>query len=477
VSRKTLLAIGIQLAADDVSEEPFESKASLLDWDIVLFRPAIRTFYSQYGQKHLGKPSLDDTSSFRLKDACEHWRREIKQAFDTGKTVVVFLSEVEEVYVQTGEKQFSGTGRNRLVTQLVSPYSNYSSLPLTLSPINATGSFMKLTPKGAEAIAPFWSEFEESSEYKVMLTAPNIPACIETRDGAKAVGALYRSKTSSGALVLLPDVDFLPEGFVAPSGNAWTKEAQAFAGRLVSSIVALDAALRESSEVTPEPAWAAAPEYSFTTESDLRASLLDAERRVEKAQLEKEALLDSVKSAGRLRALLYEKGKLLELVIIEALRILGFSAAPFKEGLSEFDVVFECPEGRLVGEAEGKDTKAINVDKLRQLAMNLHEDLQRDEVSSPAKAVLFGNGFRLSPPAGRSPAFTEKCISAARSSNTALVSTSDLFTVTRLLLESADPEYSYACRRAILEGVGPVTFPDRPDRASALEIKAQKPSD
>jgi hypothetical protein len=48
-------------------------------------------------------------------------------------------------------------------------------------------------------------------------------------------------------------------------------------------------------------------------------------------------------------------------------------------------VVFESEEGRLIGEAEGKDNKAINVDKLRQLSMNIHEDIQREEVTTPAK--------------------------------------------------------------------------------------------
>ena len=56
---------------------------------------------------------------------------------------------------------------------------------------------------------------------------------------------------------------------------------------------------------------------------------------------------------------------------------MGFVASPYKEANSEFDVVFESAEGRLLGEAEGKDSKAISVDKLRQLVMNIHEDLQR----------------------------------------------------------------------------------------------------
>lgn len=106
---------------------------------------------------------------------------------------------------------------------------------------------------------------------------------------------------------------------------------------------------------------------SSSAPSALRVQLLEAERDVEKAQKNKERIAEELRSAGAIRALLYEKGKPLEHAIIEALRLLGFTAASFKESDSEFDVVFESGEGRLIGEAEGKDNKAVNIDKLRQL--------------------------------------------------------------------------------------------------------------
>ncbi len=164
------------------------------------------------------------------------------------------------------------------------------------------------------------------------------------------------------------------------------------------------------------------------------------------------------------RALLYEKGKPLEAAIIEALRTLGFTASQFKDSDSEFDVVFECTEGRLIGEAEGKDTKAVNIDKLRQLSMNIHEDLQREDVDAPAKPVLFGNGFRLQAPLERGDPFTEKCHSAAATSSTALVATADLFAPVQYLLWACDIDYAAKCRQALLTSTGRVKFPASPER-------------
>jgi len=323
---------------------------------------------------------------------------------------------------------------------------------------------MKLSGHGSENIAAFWAEFETVSQYQVILTAANVPACIVTRTGDKPVGAQFRSKNSSGTLLLLPDIDFYPKDFTKEKAGKqhWTPAANQFAARMVGAIVALDKALRSSVEVTPEPAWAESANYSLGTESKLRLHLLEAEQQLEVAQRRKESIVEELLSAGSLRGLLFEKGKPLENAIIEALRILGFNAAPFHDSTSEFDVVFESEAGRLIGEAEGKDTKAVNIEKLRQLSMNIHEDLQREDVTKPAKPVLFGNAFRLQALNQRADPFTEKCHSAAASTSTALVFTPDLFFPVQYLIAKEDEDYALSCRVALLSATGRVVFPSPP---------------
>lgn len=460
---KKILTVGLELASNTTVMEAFDSKTSMLDWDLILFKPDISSgIYS--ADNYQGKPSLSESASFLLKENCEHWRREIKQAVDSGKNVFIFLSSINEVYVDTGKRNYSGTGRNRATTRLVELYSNYEMVPLDLKPVSTNGKAMKLSTLGAEILAPYWNAFAESSSYSVLLDESIPGICLTTRIGDKPVGAIIRGK-HSGALVLLPDIDFYADDFLEEDDEEeakWTAKAEQFAMRLLSAVINLDKALKSTTEITPEPPWAAESRYLLIQERTLRQKLLEAERRVEDAQREKETLQDEVRVAAKPRSLLYEKGKPLEAAIVEGLKILGFTAAPFKDGTSEFDVVFECAEGRLLGEAEGKDTKAVNVDKLRQLAMNVHEDLQREEVTAPAKAVLFGNGYRLTPPSERSTQFTEKCITAANSQATALVDTSSLFSVVKYLSDHVDDEFASKCRTAIMVGVGLVELPVTP---------------
>lgn len=95
--------------------------------------------------------------------------------------------------------------------------------------------------------------------------------------------------------------------------------------------------------------------------------------------------------------------------------------------------------------------------------MNIHEDLAREEVIEPAKGVLFGNAYRLSPAEQRGEFFTDKCHMAAKRSNTILVRTPDLFKVAKYLSRKADKNYAKACRKAILESPGEIVqFPEQP---------------
>ena len=167
--------------------------------------------------------------------------------------------------------------------------------------------------------------------------------------------------------------------------------------------------------------------------------------------------------AGLLRYLLYEKGKPLEVAILVALSYLGFRTESFRDAESEFDAIFVGPEGRFLGEAEGKDNKPINIDKLGQLERNIQEDFAKEGTAEYAQGVLFGNAYRLEPPNKRGAFFTAKCVAGARRAGISLIRTPDLFEVARYLKENDNKFYAEQCRKAILDGKGrSVEFPAPP---------------
>lgn len=463
---KSIVSVGLELADDEVSSVDFQSRASLSDWDIVLFRPNISWFcYMGDTTTYLGKPALGDDMSFRLRESCEHWHREITEAVDAGTTVIGFLSDLVQVYIATGETKHSGTGRNRQTTRIVTEYSNYRSVPISVEPTSRSGSTIKIVNSSRSILASYWDDFGEFSEFRVTFPKTVKDACMVTKHGESPV-ALKLSQKSGGTLLLLPDlrIELGEVTKVDENGKVYySKTAKGFSAKLISSVVALDKVLHSSAQRSPEPSWMSQDRFALAGEAEVLGELLIAEGQLEEARKRKEKLAQKLAAAGGLRDLLFENGTALEVSVLKALTVLGFSTRRYRDEESEFDVIFESNEGRLLGEVEGKDAKAIGVDKLRQLSMNIHEDLSREEVEEPAKGILFGNGYRLRDPAERPEVFTGKCITAARSTSTGLVNSVDLFRVVRYLSYSNDEDFAWACRKALLDGAGPVKFPETPD--------------
>ena len=470
---RLIASVGFELAGSNVRTVHFNSRESLIDWDIILFAPDISS--QLYGeiieQTYKGKLCLGDHESFRLREACEHWRRELKEAVDAGKTVIGFLTDVVEVYIATGENTYSGTGRNRITTSKVREYSNYQSIPISASPTSRSGAAIKSVDKYSGILSSYWREFGGYSTFKATFPKDTKGACLVTKHGELPVG-LMLSQRSGGTLLLLPELIYNSHKFVEFDGDGdypdddedyYTEEFKQFNARLVSSVVALDKVLRSHSDRTPEPSWASQPRFSLFGESEIIQALLVVEQELEKARERKEELVRKRVEEASLRDLLFETGRTLERAVLKALTLLEFSVEQYGDGESEFDVIFESREGRFLGEVEGKDSRPVDISKLRQLAMNIHEDLNRAEIEEPAKGILFGNGNRLEDPSNRQGAFTDKCMKMAVSTSSGLVDTVQLFWVVQYLSISKDEEFARDCRAALANSNGLVGFPKTPE--------------
>lgn len=455
-----ILAVGFEIANDEVKCVEFDQVISLLDWDIVLFRPSSNLFYSF--EKHKGLSLLSENTSFSVKKICERWAKEIKSFTDHGKNIFIFLSELEDVYIFTGEAAYRGLSKNKIGIKELSPYSNYKDILPALKFEQANGSNVKLENQYSELLASYWKDFSSYSSYKVIIKSGIAKTCLATSTGSRPVGVIIANKMSNGSQILLPDLDFDNDRFFEKNKDSeydWSEHAGIFAAKLIHSIVEINKTLVSKGQFTPEPIWAGNPEYSLSKSEEIRQKLALLDESIAKLESDRDAVFIELKESQVIKGLLYEKGKPLEVSILEALKILGFSAEPFHDADSEFDAVFESVEGRLIGEAEGKDNKQINIEKLRQLTTNIIEDSLREEVSSPAKGVLFGNGHRLTPLNERPETFTEKCLKSAISMNIALLSTKELFSAAQYLSNNSNEAYAALCRTTLLDNTGIISFP------------------
>ena len=472
MAKKSVVSIGIEIPGSEAKRISLQSKVSLLDYDVIIIDPAIYEFYGYSYDDYQGKPCLDDTNSFRLKEHLEHWRREILEAIRAGKNVFIFLNQEQKVFIATGEKTFSGTGRNRQTTRHVDQISNYKIVPSAITVTNSNGSSMVLVGKN-NILAPYWSAVGKISKFKVLLDGEGVKPIVQTTTGQKTVGAKLRYKNAEGNLFLLPYIDFEDEKYTYENKEDeklyWTDEAIALGKKIVGSICAVDKAIKSLGEISATPDWVIQDKYVLPKEKTIRTKLVGIELKIEDLQKQKEQCEQEISEESILKRLLYENGKPLEAAVHVALALLGFTVSQFEESDSEFDVVFESKEGRLIGEVEGKDNKPINIEKLRQLEMNIHEDFSKDDIEEMAKGALIGNAYRLSEPEERGDFFTAKCLTATTRSGTALIRTTDLFCVAKYLSGKSNKQFAKKCRQAIISATGYVVFPDIPEAMKESE--------
>lgn len=469
MSKRRILAVNTFIPHEDIEYVALESDQSLLDADIIVFTPGLPSTYST--ESYEGRPLLSQSASTQSRDAVAHWRSELATAMSTSKLLLIYLSKPERVFAYTGQKQYSGTGRSRVTTNIVAPLDSYSMIPLPIGDIPPrSGSEIRAT-KDLGILSPYWNEFGEGTSYQCYLDEAFGVAALVTRSGGKVVGCVGRTKGGATVAILPPlgiDVsDFYEEN--QEGEEVLIDSGQRFGNKYLSILVNLDNAARSADASTPPPDWAKDCLFLLSAEPPIQAEIATVASQIGELAERRARLNADLEEAGRLRALLFETGKGLETAVIQALIVLGYEAEPYKEGDSEFDVVFRFGEARYLGEVEGTDTRPINIDKLSQLERNIQEDFVREDVAGYAKGVLFGNPYRLTHPDERGDPFTAKCRSGAKRGGIVLVRTPDLFRVVQYVLSTSEVAFAKACREAIASGGGDiVVFPLVPDAPSDL---------
>jgi len=463
---KNLTFIGLDVPGYGDYYKEYSSQASLLDSDIVIFSP--RFYYETSYTRYQGKIQYTESASQKVQQDTDHWKREFQYFLEAGKNIFIFLATYEEFVVYTGMQDFSGTGKSRTAINYVTEYDNYRFLPISnLRIIPAIGDKIKFINN--YSFRDFYNEFKDFLSYNVYLDTKDITVVFKTYAGNKVLGG-YK-KVLNGNLIFLPYLDFEDDKYTIEKDDniLWTDEAVNLGQKLANCILKIDNDLLLSSGRTPTPDWMNIDKYRLIKEIEIRKQIKTKNNEISKLNKELSSLFDQLEKENELKALLYESGKPLENAVISALRILGYSAENYNDGTLELDQIILSPEGqRFIGECEGKDNRAIDITKLRQLSDAINEDFERDEVEDEAFGLLFGNPFRLTKLEERDEPFTTKCLQAAKRRNIGLIVTSELFNVCKYLKHTNDTKYMLQCRKIIYNGLGGIIkFPPIPKKSIA----------
>ena len=123
---KRVLTVGCEIPGGFGEYVNFDSKASLLDADFVVFCPTLGS------RRVLGVRSsvsvLSEADSETLQNTIDHWKRELTDVLNAGNTVFVMLCDPEKIGIRTGNVLEAISGTSQVAT-------NYAVLPYSLSVI------------------------------------------------------------------------------------------------------------------------------------------------------------------------------------------------------------------------------------------------------------------------------------------------------------------------------------------------------
>src|SRR3954463_6618148 len=107
-----VLSISHEFEDSRVDSVGFDHAMTMLEYDVVLFWPGSVGSSYDAAKSFQGRTSLSESGSFRLRDDVSRRQSEFRQFMKLGRTLVLMVPRPESWNIDTGEREYSGTGRN-----------------------------------------------------------------------------------------------------------------------------------------------------------------------------------------------------------------------------------------------------------------------------------------------------------------------------------------------------------------------------
>jgi DNA invertase Pin-like site-specific DNA recombinase len=419
----------------------FGDDDSVFDYDVVIWDPqgsfGEYTFYTS--QLFQGLLSLSESTSVQIKADAIRRRAEFVEYINEGRVLVVFVRPPQECYIDTGQRDYSGTGRNRVTTKLMAKFDLLSAVPVTdCKFIRASGTRIEFDGDGP--IVALLRKYKKFLRYEAVMTQAPGTSLAHIAGTDRRIGSIQRSK-GGGYLVLLPAVNLAAQD--SEDEEKWVEEAPQFQVDLLAAIEQLS-----GSKTVSRPAWA--EQYTTAEQQDLRTKVTKQQARIEVARA-KLAELQRGKEAAEIKDQLFlGTGRALELEVRSVFELLGGTVSEPEPGRDDWRVSF--PEGNAVLEVKGV-TKSAAEKQAAQLEKWVAGVME--ETGKAPKGILIVNTWRDLPLSERTEDdFPTQMLPYCKSRNHCLITGLQLFVI-RADVEK-DPSRAEHWRKAFLETAGQV---------------------
>ena len=373
--------MGCDFENKDISHIPFRSSISLLDFDLLLWDPSeLFDLYNPDWRNptYNGYTCLSEDDSVHFADDLNRRRTEMLDLLESGRPIVIFIPAPTSIYCYDGNKEYSGTGSNRLTTYKVGLFILNDVIPISkIETVKAEGDLIEF--RGDPDFKIYWDRMKDYHFYSAYFKSNIGKPFLFIKGTEKAVGTYIKTKKSF--VLLLPSINPIRET---------KKETREISKKFLESLLDLIKQLQLEVGDFSLPSWS--DQYQLPKEKDQINALSGKERELEELTdvISKEK--EKLNKLKEYKLLFSGTGRSLELIVKRVFEEIGFTVKEGKPGRDDLILDYNGKVG--IAEIKGL-TKSASEKNAAQLEKWVMEYFTENSVQP--KGFLIVNTYHNLP--------------------------------------------------------------------------------
>ena len=428
-----ILSIDVTFYDDRTTATDYTGTRTLLEHEIVIWRPEYLLNHYGHTDNYKGDTSLDDSGSAEYKRDLQRRTRDMREFLELGRTLVVLLPSPRQFYIATGERRNEGTPAKPNVKRIVESRQLTETIPLTPSLQAASGKAFEIV--GDAAFAALWRAVGGQFVYEAFCEIEGSEPMLRVPGTERVVAA--RAKVEGGTVLYLPyllvdkpDIEEQGDEETNAEYNRRWREANTTLqeekdGALVNAI--LEYVRGSSGTMEPLPAWV--DRVVLPREHRAQEKAEQAARRAETALAKAEEARAEVARVRAKKALIALDGNGLEEGVSAAFEELGATVTIGPADRADRILHWKGKKAVLEVKGSTKSASERNAAQLEKWVAEHTASADNDAEVEPPKGILVVNAWRLTPlPERDKPAFPDQMLAYSEARGHCLLETAQLLT-------------------------------------------------
>lgn len=364
------------LKYDGFQENQFSSSISLLDYDAVVIDVGFLADAYRSSGTFQNKTLLSEYSSHQIIEDFSIIKDQIVELLKQGKTLFILMGKNENCCIYTGERQYSGTGKNARQTNIVRELDMYSFLPVSIKATHVYGSELSICDNSP--YRDFLKQTTDCCQYASYFSVREKHTPLAYVAGTdKIVAAVIPYE--AGKIICLPQ-PYYKDNYTKV--EYWRKNGTHY----LNALFELNERLSITDEEIDFPAWA--NDIYVLNEKEEIENQDQLEKQIAELQDELSKQKRRIEEIQKYKLLLTASGGVLEEITKRVLSELGFSIMDAEKGRS--DIVAKYGDTGIVAEIKGVSKSAAEK-HAAQLEKWVSQYIEEND--SVPKGLLIVNGF------------------------------------------------------------------------------------